>query len=113
MATIYQAEVEEIGVRRRNVELCARDEDRDEDDWGEPFYLNWGSGVPGSWYRYRNSGNFALSVGVLTGIAAYSWGFLPTWAGFAAGTLASVIASAVIQAINDARRGASRAGSSG
>jgi hypothetical protein len=105
MATVSR-EVEKIDVRERDAEILTAD-GRDDDD--DDFRIaRWGSGVPGPIYRFRRAGNLALSAGVVAGIVTYSWGLLPAWAGFPAGTLATLTASAVIQAGIDARRSAQR-----
>ena len=104
-------QVEEADVRERDVEIRATGGHQNNDRDDHPRVLTWGSGVPGPLYRFRHAGILAISAGVVTGILAYGWGFLPAWAGFLAGTLATVTASSVIQARNDARRSAHRTAS--
>jgi hypothetical protein len=107
MATVHR-ELNEIDVRDCELESGTTD-GHDNDDYGKHAPKSrWGSGVPGRFYRFRNSGNVAVSAGVVAGIATYAWGILPAWAGFLAGTLATVVVLAVIQARNDARRSAQR-----
>jgi hypothetical protein len=103
--------VEKIDTRDRDVEVPPTDGHDNDDYDAHPRLARWGSGVPGPLYRFRRAGDLALLVGVIVGIVTYSWGLLPTWAGFLAGTLATVTASAVVKAGVDARRCAQQAAS--
>ena len=105
MATAFR-ELAEIDVRERDADIFTADGRNDDHDDHNHRLARWGSGAPGPLYRFRTAGNLALSAGVVAGVVAYSWGLLPAWAGFLAGTLAAVTASAVIQAGNDGRRSA-------
>ncbi len=106
MATVHR-DLDETDARARAVDYHSTDGD-DSANFNAPPSSGLPSFLPWPLYRFRYAGNLSLAAGIVTGITAYCWGFMPAWAGFLAGAFCVSVILAVIQAKDDARRSAQR-----